>query len=325
MFASTGGLVAQFGYGKGEARKLRPAIAFACLLFCSFSVLPAAAKTPGTKYCFGGWCHRVGTLSQTDTLVGWRGYLVASFYDDCRRDRLNPCGLTSSGAVFRPEMPDNAASPLFPDGTIIIAYNPTTGDASVLRITSAGPYSGERKLDVSRAGAQRLGFAAAGTARLVVSVLKSPTKEEATYSKRREYPAVPGPIGKFETFDLALDAATQKLDIEATGANFVPARVNSSPGEIKDALIEPPRPAVSPYFARELMMLRVPPRPLSRERAMQVKAAAAEPEQASEQATASVPDESASETVMLDKPRAKNRRTAKSRNRHVASRHRDDD
>lgn len=59
----------------------------------------AQAKSPGSKYCFHGYCHRVGTLSQTDTLVGWRGYVLASYYDSCRRDRLNPCGLTSSGAV----------------------------------------------------------------------------------------------------------------------------------------------------------------------------------------------------------------------------------
>ena len=213
-------LAARIDLANGGKHPLRATTFAALLVLCSHFALPASAKTPGARYCFGGWCHRVSTLPQTETFVGWRGYLLASFYDDCHRDRLNPCGLTSSGAVFRPDLPDNAASPLFPDGTVILAYNPKSGDASVLRITSAGPYSGERKLDVSRAGAQRLGFANEGVAHLVVSVLKPPTIEEATYVRRRVYPSVPGPLGKFENFDLAYAAAMEKLDSRAAAGEL---------------------------------------------------------------------------------------------------------
>ena len=124
----------------------------------AMTVSETYAKSPGARYCYHGFCHRVGTLAQTETLLGWRGYLQTSYYDSCRRDRLNPCGLTSSGAVFRPDLPDNAASPLLPDGTVILAYYPKSGGASVLRINNAGPYSGKRKLDVSRAAATKLGF-----------------------------------------------------------------------------------------------------------------------------------------------------------------------
>lgn len=242
----------------------------ALLLLCSHVVVPASAKTPGARYCFGGWCHRVSTLSQTETLVGWRGYLLASFYDDCHRDRLNPCGLTSSGAVFRPDLPDNAASPLFPDGTVILAYNPKTGDASVLRITSAGPYSGDRKLDVSRAGAKSLGFQKEGVSHLVVSVLKSPTIEEATYVRRRVYPSVPGHLGKFKNFDLAYVAATEKLDLEPPSMSYISARVpdTASHAQLQKELILEPRLAVSPHYARELVMLRGLPRPVTRTRPM---------------------------------------------------------
>ena len=184
----------------GIAAGWRPALpalagAAATLIVGATAVPTANAKSPGTRYCFHGYCHRVGTLSQTDTLVGWRGYVLASYYDSCDRDPLNPCGLTSSGAVFRADLPDNAASPLLPDGTVILAYNPKTGDASVLRITNAGPYSGERKLDVSRAAAEKLGFRKQGTAALVISVLRSPTKAEANYVGRRVYPSVPGYLG----------------------------------------------------------------------------------------------------------------------------------
>ena len=264
-------LAARINLANTRQRRLPAATAATLLLLCSQFVLPASAKTPGARYCFGGSCHRVSTLAQTETLVGWRGYVLASFYDDCHRDRLNPCGLTSSGAVFRSDLPDNAASPLFPDGTIILAYNPKSGDASVLRITNAGPYSGGRKLDVSRAGAESLGFTSQGVTHLVVSVLKSPTIEEATYVKYHVYSKVPGHIGKFETFDLAYAAAMEMLKLPPSPTSYIDTSVASGLGSSRppeEELLLRPRPAVSPYFAHELVMLRVPPKPITRARPM---------------------------------------------------------
>jgi rare lipoprotein A len=268
----------------------RASAAAALIVLCSQLIVPASAKTPGARYCFFGLCHRVSTLSQTETFVGWRGYLLASFYDDCRHDRMNPCSLTSSGAVFRADLPDNAASPLFPDGTVILAYNPASGDASVLRITNAGPYSGERKLDVSRAGADALGFKAAGTAHLVVSVLKSPTVEEATYVKRRVYPSVPGHLGKYPNFDAAYAVAATKLELDPAPAANANAGVEASDGvsSAQDGLIVKPHRAVSPYFARELVMLRVPPRPVTRAR-QTADATADAPAEATDVASAPAP------------------------------------
>jgi rare lipoprotein A len=169
------------------------------------------AKSPGATYCFGGWCHRVSTLSEMDSVVGRRGFVNASFYDDCRRDRFNPCGLTSSGAVFRPDLPDNAASPIFPDGTILLVYNPKSKQAAVLRVNSAGPYRGNRTLDVSRAAAEHLGFAKLGVAELAVSILSSPNDREARYRKERTYDKVPGHMGTFESLEAAEEAAICKL------------------------------------------------------------------------------------------------------------------
>jgi rare lipoprotein A len=224
----------------------------------------ADAKSPGTRYCFHGYCHRVGTLAQTDTLVGWRGYVLASYYDSCARDPLNPCGLTSSGAVFRADLPDNAASPLLPDGTVILAYNPKTGDASVLRITNAGPYSGERNLDVSRAAAEKLGFSEQGTAPLVISVLQSPTKEDATYVRKRVYPTVPGYLGKFETLDNALETAQARFDFRDESEQTVDSEVAAlEAAALDNPMVPKPQLAVSPSLARELVMLRAPPQPIS--------------------------------------------------------------
>ena len=207
-------LAARIDLANAGQGRLRPRQCAALLLLCSqFASVPASAKTPGARYCFGGWCHRVSTLAQTETFVGWRGYLLASFYDDCHRDRLNPCGLTSSGAVFRPDLPDNAASPLFPDGTVILAYNPKSGDASVLRITSAGPYSGERKLDVSRAARRASDSRARGRhapcrqRAEIADDRRSDLRQAPRLSKRAGSPR------QFENFDLAYAAAMEKLNL----------------------------------------------------------------------------------------------------------------
>lgn len=176
---------------------------FAGLASLSFPT-SAEAKTPGSTYCYYGTCHRVKTISETSNLVGSRELVQASFYDDCKNDTLNPCGLTSSGEVFRPGAPDNAASPIYPDGTTLLVWSPQSKTAAVLRVNNAGPYWGGRTLDVSRAAAEALGFKPVGVAQLKVHVLDAPTAAEATYRRHRRYNAVPGPMGQYNSMDEAL-------------------------------------------------------------------------------------------------------------------------
>lgn len=176
--------------------------------------LVADAKQPGAVHCYGGWCHRVSTLDEVAGLVGRRGLVKASYYDDCRRDRFNTCGLTSSGAVFEPHLADNAASPIFPDGSILLVFNRDTGKAAVVRINSAGPYHGDRTLDVSRATATALGFERRGVAELEVSVLKAPQGDEARYKKLRRYAPVPGYMGVFSSFEDAHLEALRLMALE---------------------------------------------------------------------------------------------------------------
>ena len=167
------------------------------------SVSEASAKIPGAKHCYKSICHRVMTLSETERSVGTRTTARTSFYDDCSVDRFNTCALTSSGEVFKPHRPDNAASPIYPDGTKLLLWNPNTKAAAVVRVNSAGPYHSNRTLDVSRATAEKLGFKRTGVATLHVQVLSAPTPAESKYKKRREYAPVPGPIGVFGTFETA--------------------------------------------------------------------------------------------------------------------------
>ncbi|HRK18352.1 MAG TPA: RlpA-like double-psi beta-barrel domain-containing protein [Hyphomicrobiaceae bacterium] len=171
-----------------------------------FAAIPAAtAKTPGRTYCFNGVCHTVKTLEETRRLVGKTTTVKASFYDDARRDRFNPSNLTSSGEYFRAWAPDNAASPIYPNGTKLLVWHPGTRKAVKVRINNAGPYWGDRKLDLSRAAAAALGMG--GVATLHVRVVEAPTKAEATYSKGRSYAPVKGYMGQFASLDQAFAAA----------------------------------------------------------------------------------------------------------------------
>ena len=152
------------------------------------------------------------TLSQTKAAVGQRARLVTSFYDDCRRDRYNPCGLTSSGEAFRPEMSDSGASPIYPDGTVLLVRNPAGGESAVIRINNAGPYWGNRKLDLSRASASKLGLSGKGVATVETIILKAPSKSEARYLRNRRYDPVPGHIGSFASLTEAQLFAASKLE-----------------------------------------------------------------------------------------------------------------
>lgn len=180
----------------------------------------ADAKTPGKTYCFRGFCHRVLTLAETEKLVGTQTKLITSNYDDCKHDRFNPCGLTSSGAVFRADLADNAASPIYPDGTIILVRHPQTQKSAVLRVNSAGPYHGKRLLDVSRATAKALSFDRQGVATLDVRVLQAPSKAESTYKKNRMYAPVPGYLGAFASLDQAVMAYSGRTSTTAVAAIY---------------------------------------------------------------------------------------------------------
>lgn len=189
----------------------------------SVLVLPEAAnaKTPGSTYCFYDTCHRVRSIAETEAMVGKQEALVTSFYDDCSRDSYNPCGLTSSGERFRPNAADNAASPIYPDGTTLLIFNPATNAAAVVRVNNAGPYWGNRKLDVSKATAEKLGFKGRGVAKLQVRVIKAPTKAESKYVKNRRYQAVPGYLGKFKSPDEAHTTMAAVMALEAIAASSI--------------------------------------------------------------------------------------------------------
>jgi len=174
----------------------------------------AEAKTPGKTYCFYSTCHRVKSIAETEALIGAKEIVQASHYDDCKRDRYNPCGLTSSGEAFRSDQPDNVASPIYPDGTTLLLWSPATRNTAVVRVNNAGPYWGKRKLDVSRTTAERLGFDGQGVTDIEVRVVSAPTQEEATYRRNRKYRPVPGYLGKYADTELAHAGAAAIMAVD---------------------------------------------------------------------------------------------------------------
>lgn len=189
--------------GIAGGRNLLAALALGAAVLLTVGTSGADAKAPGQRHCYGGVCHRVMSLNETSQAIGKTRRIAASHYDDCSRDRYNPCGLTSSGEVFRPNAPDNTASSIHPDGTVLLVRNPATKLAAVVRVNNFGPFKGNRQLDVSRATAERLGFAGRGVASLEVMIVQAPTTAETRYQRKRRYDPVPGFLGRAETVETA--------------------------------------------------------------------------------------------------------------------------
>lgn len=202
------------------------------------------AKGAGTTHCYGGVCHRVLSIQETVARIGVPIRMHASHYDSCERDRFNPCGLTSSGEKFNADRADNAASVIYPDGTVILAYNAANKRAVVLRINNLGPFKGNRVLDVSRGAAQKLGFEQSGVAPLWVTVLKAPQVHETKYQSHRVYPRVPGYIGEMKSVEEAVTAASSALGSGPVGVKTALASIveEGNPGKRQAAALEkPPR------------------------------------------------------------------------------------
>jgi len=219
----------------------------------------AEAKTPGKKYCFLRTCHRVLTLSEPRRRIGRAHAVPASFYRHCKRDRFNPCGLTSSGTVFRPGKADNGASPIYPNGTKLLVWNPRNKRAAVVRIDNAGPYWGRRTLDLSHAAARKLGFSSRGVARLIVKVIYAPTPSEARYRRRRVYAPVKGYIGRFAN----LAGATRVAMGTKPRVRYAAAK---GQGSRRNPALKPVLPTPSPMTAARLRIVSasVPPLPAPR-------------------------------------------------------------
>lgn len=250
-------------FGAGRARGLKSSHGILLALAVS-AIVPASgegvqAKTPGARYCFNRVCHTVRTIEETKASIGRTELVVASFYDDAARDRFNPRNLTSSGEMFAPGRADNAASPVYPDGTTLLVWNPATRQAAVVRINNAGPYYGRRKLDLSRAAAEKLGVS--GVADVAVRVLSAPTLADATYARGRKYPPVPGFLGAYASLDQAHSGAAIALNEPLSSRSIeVAALTHNSPAILPEgaAVVLPPETGVEAASATVTTLAQLP-------------------------------------------------------------------
>ena len=140
----------------------------------TFVATAADGKSPGATYCFKTVCHRVLTLDETRAIRGIEMKQVASFYDACGIDRENPCTPTSAGVALKAALADNVASPIFPNGTVLLLWNESNGRSARVLVNNSGPYVAGRLLDVSRATAEQLDFIDLGIVQLRVTVIEVP-------------------------------------------------------------------------------------------------------------------------------------------------------
>jgi rare lipoprotein A len=110
----------------------------------------------------------VAALAELPISPLFKGELgVASWYGDESR------GVTASGEMFD-EQDLTAAHRTLPLGSKIVVTNLRNYRSLVLRVNDRGPNVAGRLLDVSRAAAERLGFAGSGRTAVRVKVLSLP-------------------------------------------------------------------------------------------------------------------------------------------------------
>lgn len=78
---------------------------------------------------------------------------------------------TASGETFNPERL-TAAHRTLPFGSIVKVTNARTGKSVDVKINDRGPFHGNRAIDLSTAAARKIGMLDAGTAKVMLEVVK---------------------------------------------------------------------------------------------------------------------------------------------------------
>jgi rare lipoprotein A len=163
------------------------AIALVSFLAASTSTdIPAFAGSP--KYAVSGAYRVKGRWYRPRVQPGYDRVGVASWYGGGFHGRR-----TANGERFDMNAL-TAAHPTLPLSTVVRVTNLENGHSIAVRINDRGPFAKNRIIDMSRAGAQALGFDARGTARVRVTVIDGGTMTAEGEGKRvgDTEPAEPG-------------------------------------------------------------------------------------------------------------------------------------
>lgn len=223
-------------------RRFFETLTFALIIYAIFAS-PGFAKIPGKVHCYGGVCHRVKTIAETERLIGMTLTVITTFYNDPGFDQFNRGQYTSSGEEFDANNPGRAASSTFPDGTELLVWNPLNGQTGHVRINDFGPFHTNRTLDVTRALAEHLGIGSAGVAALRVTVIAAPHRDEPRYRRDRTFEGARGYLGAYKKDEIAglaseLVAEAQRVRPAWPGGNAQLANV-PIPVQKKAALSAP--------------------------------------------------------------------------------------
>lgn len=99
----------------------------------------------------------------------------ASFYHDGFEGRR-----TASGEILR-QKKFTCAHKTLPFGTRLKVTNLENDKSIIVTVNDRGPYSGKRIIDVTKAAAAKLGFIAAGMAKVKIEVISTDTTFDSTY------------------------------------------------------------------------------------------------------------------------------------------------
>jgi len=113
-------------------------------------------------FFFLGGCQTTNSYP-INKITAQKSGIVASWYSSGRR--------TASGQHFDPNG-NTVAHRTLPFGTQLKLTNPFNGKSIVAIVNDRGPFVRGTGLDVTRGGAQKLGFISQGKTRLIMEVLR---------------------------------------------------------------------------------------------------------------------------------------------------------
>ncbi len=114
--------------------------------------------------CISATPEKLGGIIITDDLL-FVEKGIASYYADSFGGKT-----TASGDVYIPEE-FSAAHQTLPFGTLVLVKSVSGRKFVVVRINDRGPFIGERRIDLSRAAAKKLGIIASGIAKVEIFVI----------------------------------------------------------------------------------------------------------------------------------------------------------
>ena len=177
----------------------------------------------GAPYQIDGvWYYPKEDLSYDETGI-------ASWYGEQFHGRY-----TANGEIFDLNAL-TAAHRTLPMPSVVRVTNLENGRAIKLRVNDRGPYARGRILDVSRRGAQLLGFEGNGTAKVRVQIMVEDSIQVAAIAKRGGAPEAPSAIAE------AAASPAPPIPAAASPPSAEPAPV-AAPREIVSAQPLPPPP-----------------------------------------------------------------------------------